>query len=190
MATSFDMGCTIPFHHSDEKIIAERVGPDGQTADKLILKHLYWQYYAIITPDGGQTILFGDNYRIFISDQNGKKSEMKFLRRGNELISGWYKYKALAATNLWVGVERYGDRYRNDSNGFTVFVTVFNDREMRCKHEIKTSDYVYNFNPERSLGFGPGNQTLIWRSEHDHFSYDVLRDELLWQSPAQPSGKK
>ena len=158
-----------------------RTDANNQVVERLTKKHSYWSYVNLFSANGVEHYSFADRNHYYLSDRQGNRTALKFLdqRGGVARVSPvWIAWKPVEGTNCWVRIERLYDRGIEDPKSRILFVSVFNSGRMLHKRKIETSEYIGSYHYEDHLIFGPGNRLVTWKTDKDHFSYDVLKDEL------------
>ncbi len=175
-------GCvTPPSPHSSVEEIAVRTDANNQVVERLTKKHSYWSYVNLFSQNGVEHYSFAARNHYYSSDRDGNRRPLKFLdQRGGvaKIYPVWFAWKPVDGTNCWVRIERLYDRGNDDPKSRTLFISVFNSERMLHKHKIETSEYISDYHHDEHLRFGPGNRTVTWQTEKEHFSYDVLKDIL------------
>jgi hypothetical protein len=175
-----------PMYHSHEDEIAVRTNANNQIVERLSRKTTTWEYAVFLTPEGPSNETFGRKAHFFLTDEHGRRTQLRFLEERGNYYGNWSMVRPVANTGCWLKVERQlnMDGLRHGSQ--SLFLTVFNTQGFVHQRKIETSE-KYN-DPSRfesHILFGPGNRILTWKTESERFNYNVIENDLSQQDPSQ-----
>lgn len=160
-------------HHTYKDEIAVRTNANNEVVEWFSRKTTTWEYGILLTPEGPQNRTLGRKARFFVSNEHGKRTELRFLEEKGDNYGDWSMVRPVADTGCWVKVERLLEIGRIHHGSQSLLVTVFNVHGF--VHERETEASGYN---ESHIAFEPGNRILTWKTERDEFIYDVIKDDL------------
>jgi len=153
-----------------------RVDEQGVTNQVVIETKSCFGWYGL-APDGGDPIgSWKYKRRYYFREGQGKRKRLPFLRRKFDVYEEFCV--PVEGTNHWVRVEGPQMQGNDRTNGW--IITVFTPKKQLYEHNLAMTDRILS---ATNLHFEAQNRLVTYKSDHDGFVYDVLKDTL--SSPAQ-----
>ena len=151
-----------------EQVVASRIGPDGQAAERIISVPTEHHWMLLVTPEGPElNHVMSETWRFYLAGTDQRRERLRFLKRRGGNVMPWAIVAPISHTNLWIAAIYTGSLRRVEHGHYDFRVVCFNAKRIASEETLDYPEYgTFQFDSETHI--------LTYKMEGSSRTYDPL----------------